>query len=188
MIAIPSALALQVGRLRDWLRIVRLRFAGATLGQGCQIGARVDVQRGAIAGRKGQISLGQRVRLDHGVILHAWGGNISLGDDVFLGPYTVVYGHGGVTIGNNTLIAMHCRIVSSNHTVPERGIMIRSQPDILLPTRIGSDVWLGAGVTVLGGVAVGDGCVVAAGAVVTEDLPPYAVAVGVPARVVRYRT
>ena len=51
------------------------------------------------------------------------------------------------------------------------------------PTRIGADVWLGAGVTVLGGVTIGDGCVVGAGAVVTRDLPPYAIAVGVPARV-----
>lgn len=66
-------------------------------------------------------------------------------------------------------------------------MLIRSCPDILLPTTIGSDVWLGAGVTVLGGVTIGDGCVVGANAVVTSDLPPYSVAMGVPARSEKYR-
>jgi acetyltransferase-like isoleucine patch superfamily enzyme len=60
-------------------------------------------------------------------------------------------------------------------------------PDILLPTKIGCNVWLGAGVTVLGGIEVGDYCVVGAGAVVTKSLPPYSVAYGVPAKVVGTR-
>lgn len=55
------------------------------------------------------------------------------------------------------------------------------------PVRIGNDVWLGVGVQVLSGVSIGDGAVVGAGSVVTRDVPPYAVAVGAPARVVRYR-
>jgi acetyltransferase-like isoleucine patch superfamily enzyme len=55
------------------------------------------------------------------------------------------------------------------------------------PVRIGPDVWLGTKVSVLRGVTIGHGCVVAANAVVNQDLPPYSVAVGVPARVVRDR-
>lgn len=54
-------------------------------------------------------------------------------------------------------------------------------------TIIGNDVFIGTNVTVLDGVTIGDGAVVGAGAVVTTDIPPYAVAVGVPARVVKYR-
>ncbi|MCP9915848.1 acyltransferase [Cyanobium sp. ATX 6F1] len=108
-------------------------------------------------------------------------------ENTFVGPYVVIYGHGGVQIGRNCLISMHSRVLSSNHTIPPIGVSIRSQPDVLQPTVIGDDVWLGAGVTVLGGVHIHTGAIVGAGAVVTHDLPAHAIAVGVPARVVRYR-
>ena len=54
-------------------------------------------------------------------------------------------------------------------------------------TVIGNDVWIGQNVTIKGGVTIGDGAVIGTGAVVTKDIPPYAIAVGVPARVIRYR-
>lgn len=52
---------------------------------------------------------------------------------------------------------------------------------------IGNDVWIGSNVIILGGLSIGDGAVVAAGAVVTKDIPPYAIVGGVPARIIRYR-
>ena len=54
-------------------------------------------------------------------------------------------------------------------------------------THIGSDVWIGTGVTIKSGVTIGDGCFIGAGAVVTHDIPPFSIAVGVPARVIKYR-
>ncbi len=171
-----------LARLFHSFRRFRLQLGGATIGGGSDIGPGVVIKRGP-----GPVTIGPDCSLEAGVLLAAYGGRIDIARWVYLGPYTVIYGHGGVTIGEGTLIAMHCRILSSNHTVAPLGTDIRSQPDVLLPTRIGRDVWLGAGVTVLGGVTIGDGCIVGAGAVVTKDLPPGAIAHGVPARVVDRR-
>ncbi|PYT92214.1 MAG: transferase [Acidobacteria bacterium] len=173
-----------IQRYRHWqlaLRGVRLDRS-CFVDRGVSLGSRPPVQS------PGKIEVGPECELGLGVELTPWGGRIRIGRRVFLGPYVVIYGHGGVEIGDSTLVSMHCCIVSSNHTVPDRGKIIRQQPDILLPTKIGRDVWLGAGVKVMGGVTIGDGCVVGAGAVVTHDLPPYAIAVGVPAKVIGQRS
>lgn len=53
--------------------------------------------------------------------------------------------------------------------------------------KIGNDVWIGAGANILNGVEIGDGCVIAAGAVVTKDIPPYSVVIGVPGKVIKKR-
>jgi acetyltransferase-like isoleucine patch superfamily enzyme len=160
---------------------------GVHLGSKCRLASGIELIPGTRSSKMGQITVGDLTQLERGVVLRAWGGSIILGTNLFVGEYTVIYGHGGVTVGDNTLIAMHSRILSSNHTIPGRDGLIRNHPDVLLPTTIGKDVWLGAGVTVLGGVTVGDGCVVAAGAVVTKDLPPYSISMGIPAKVVRFR-
>jgi len=174
--------------LRSRSRAAWLSLHGIRIGPGSHFGRNVRVTRGFRDGRNGSVRLGAGTDLQIGAVLDAWGGKIILGNRVFVGPYAVVYGQGGVEIGDRTLISMHCRILSSNHGLPAPGKPIRDEPDELLPTRIGCDVWLGAGLTVLGGVTIGDGCVVGAGAVVTESLPANSVAVGVPAKVVRHRT
>jgi acetyltransferase-like isoleucine patch superfamily enzyme len=99
----------------------------------------------------------------------------------------VIYGHGGVKIGEYTLVSMHCTILSSNHAIPAVGTLIRDVADELLPTKIGRDVWIGANAVILGGVTIGDGAVVAAGAVVTKDVEAGVVVAGVPAREIRKR-
>lgn len=168
---------------RAWIATL----TGAKLGDGVLIETDCEVALGPAPARRGTLILGPHTRIARGVLLHPYNGRIALGSHVYLGPFTTIYGHGGVEIGNDTLIAMHCRILSSNHEISPPGTAIRSRPDQLAPTRIGRDVWLGAGVTVLAGVTIGDGCVVGAGAVVTVDLPAHSVACGIPARVIRRR-
>lgn len=171
----------------QFIRRLAIRLRGVPASASWHLGRNLRCRRGWRNGHTGHVGAGEGLRLEDGVVLDAWGGGIRLGRYVFIGPYTVVYGHGGVIIGDACLIAMHCRILSSNHAVPPLGTDIRSQPDILRPTRIGRDVWLGAGVTVLGGVTIGDGCVVGAGAVVTRDLPAGAIAHGIPATIKGWR-
>lgn len=174
--------------LLKWWRKYALKSAGVSgLASPRLLGGHISGRRGVSFRGEGVIEIGAAAWIESGVNLHAFGGIISLGDDVFLGPHTVIYGHGGVEIGDSCIIAMHCRILSSNHAVPLVGTDIRSQPDSLKPTKIGRDVWLGAGVTVLGGVSIGDGCVVGAGSVVTKDLPAGAISYGIPAQIHSWR-
>lgn len=172
--------------IQRW-RLARLRRTGVELTAPRWLARPLDARRDFANKRPGTIRFGPGAWLEHGVVLHAYGGAIHAGRDVFIGPHSVVYGHGGVEIGDACLIASHCRILSSNHTLAPFGTDIRTLPDLLQPTRLGRDVWLGAGVTVLGGVTIGDGCVIGAGSVVTRDLPAGAICWGSPAEVRRFR-
>jgi acetyltransferase-like isoleucine patch superfamily enzyme len=169
------------------IRIGLFKLFGVTIKKNVIIKPGVVISKGFLNGSKGGVTVNENCELSRGVILKAFGGQIVIGTNTFLGEYVVVYGHGGVEIGDNTLIAMHTCIVSSNHEVPPKNITIRSKPDILMPVKIGRDVWIGAGCKILGGVTIGDGCVIGAGAVVTKSLPPYAIAMGLPAKITGYR-
>ena len=136
---------------------------------------------------RGRIVLGDCTWIERGAVLWAFDGSIALHPNVYLGPYVTIYGHGGVEIGDGTLVSMKATILSSNHGVPPMGSLIRDQPDELLPTRVGRDVWVGANAVILGGVAIGDGAVIAAGSVVNRDVESGAIVAGVPARVVKRR-
>lgn len=169
------------------LRAALLRLRGVTLPAPRLVGRSVSLRWHTDPDRRGTLSFGGNVTLERGVVIDTCGGDVRVGRDVHLGPYTVIYAHGGVEIGDDTLVAMHCCIVAGNHTVPPAGVPIRSMPDVPAGVRIGRDVWLGARVCVLAGVEIGDGCVVGAGSIVTTSLPPGAIAHGVPARVVGFR-
>lgn len=137
--------------------------------------------------RKGTITLGNNVRICQGAILATFGGEIRIGDNVYIGPYCVLYGHGGLTIGADTLVAAHSVIIPANHVFEDSERPIRQQGETRQGIQIGKDCWLGTGVKVLDGVNIGDGSVIAAGAVVTRPIPNYVVAAGVPARIVKNR-
>lgn len=172
-----------IQRYRRW----KLARRGLLLDRSCHIGRCISLGPDDAAAINGAIEIGPKCELNQGVELNPWGGSIRIARRVWLGPYVVIYGHGGVEIGESTLVSMHCAILSSNHAIPAMGTLIRDVPDELLPTKIGRDVWIGANAVILGGVTVGDGAIVAAGAVVTKDVEAGAVVAGVPARLVRKR-
>lgn len=153
----------------------------------CYIGPGVSLGPDHTIAMQGRVEVADSCELNQGVELNPFGGSIRLARRVWLGPYVVIYGQGGVEIGEQTLVSMHCTILSSNHGVPPLGKLIRETADELLPTKIGRDVWIGANAVILGGVTIGEGAVVAAGAVVNRDVEPGAVVAGVPARAIRAR-
>ena len=114
--------------------------------------------------------------------------NIRIGEHCHINHLTCVQAdaESTITIGDNLRMGPGTAIFSSNHGI-RRGALIREQPMVQKNVTIGNDVWLGANVVVTAGVTIGDGAVVAAGAVVTKDIPPYSIAGGVPARVLRQR-
>ena len=78
-------------------------------------------------------------------------------------------------------------VFSENHVTEVRTTPIRQQGETRAEVLIGDDVWIGAGVTVLAGVTIGLGAVVAAGAVVAQDVLPFSIVGGVPARTIKMR-
>lgn len=110
-----------------------------------------------------------------------FGRNIRFGERVFLNSGCRFQDQGGIDIGDDALIGHNAVITTLNHDLdPARRADMHPAP-----VRIGRGVWLGANVTVLPGVTVGDGAVIGAGSVVTKDVAPNTVVVGVPARHIR---
>jgi acetyltransferase-like isoleucine patch superfamily enzyme len=112
---------------------------------------------------------------------------VTIGAKSVIGGGTVINSYLDVSIGEGALFADDVHITDFDHRTDRLDLPIKDQGIVTSPVRIGPDVWLGRGVTVLRGVDIGQGSVIGAHAVVTRDIPPYSVAVGAPARVVRSR-
>jgi len=186
-----------IGKMLNLARVARRRLAlawrGGRIGRRCSIAPGVRLE----CGRGRPIVLGDGVRLQRGVVLStASGGRIILEDRVYIGEYGAVLSAAEICIARDTIIAPHARIVDFDRrpgAPPPDALAVQSairNPQSAIeadPIRIGCDVWFGAGVTVRRGVQVGDQAVLGAGAVADRDIPDRGVAVGVPARVVRFR-
>lgn len=160
------------------------------------------------------IHFGRGVTLERGVIMDGlMRRGITLGDHVMIGPYSVLAGaplsnigegivmgansavnaysfigsSGPITIGKNVIMGQHVCFHPENHNFSQLDIPIKVQGTTRSGIVIEDDVWVGSNVTFLDGVHVGQGSVIGAGAVVRGTIPPFSIAVGVPARVVRSR-
>ena len=135
----------------------------------------------------GRVTIGKYCELRSGSKLLTYGGNITIGDYCSVNPYTVLYGQGNLTIGNNVRIAAQCIIIPSNHNYSDPDILIREQGLTNLGIIIEDDVWIGCGVRILDGVTIAKGCVIGAGSVVTKSTIPYGIYAGVPAKLIKSR-
>ena len=127
--------------------------------------------------------VGENVNIEpHAYFNHA----LSIGDNSGIGSYSELYGE--IQIGNDVMMGTHCIIYSRNHDFSRTDIPMWKQGfSAVKPVIIGDDVWIGGRVTILPGVHVGNGVVIGAGAVVTKDVPDYAVVGGNPAKVLKSR-
>lgn len=134
---------------------------------------------------------GHHVRILHDVQIRK---TVSIGDYSYVEPYTTII---SASIGKYCSIGKCCQIGPWEHplnymtTSPQVLRVILQRPDLYqdLPEKaeIGNDVWIGSNAIVMGGVKVGNGAVIGAGAIVTKDVPSYAIVVGNPAKIIRYR-
>jgi acetyltransferase-like isoleucine patch superfamily enzyme len=118
-----------------------------------------------------------------------WGnGHIEIGDNCSIGQGTVIFAscEGGVFIGNNTHIAAQCYIIDMDHGI-RANMIISNQKNTCEKITICDDVWIAAGAKILKGSVLHDHVVVGANAVVKRELPENSIAVGVPAKVIKYR-
>jgi acetyltransferase-like isoleucine patch superfamily enzyme len=187
------------------LRGVAYKPLLASLGRGSALG------RGIVVRNPGRISIGERVLIDERCILDARGhadglrlddgvlvsretmmqckdGPIHVKGRVNFGVRCLVTSIGGVEIGEETLLAAGATVGGGRYHLESRDQSIASQGSYSRgPVVIGPQAWLGAHAIVLDGVRIGRGAVVAAGAVVTEDVPDFAIVGGIPARVLKIR-
>jgi acetyltransferase-like isoleucine patch superfamily enzyme len=110
--------------------------------------------------------------------------HVSIGDRCSFSAFVVLDAHDRITVGNDCMFALRVTVSTATHDYAGTPMNSRT---LTKPVVIGNDVWLGVGATVLPGITIGDGAVIGAHALVTKDVPPRAIVVGVPARVLKYR-
>ncbi len=155
-----------------------------------RLGERVFVGEGAffdVGGGGESIEIGSDSHVSRYVSIRTQYGRVVVGSRVNIGAGSFLYGYGDIEIGDDCLLANQVEVVTGGHEHGRRDLAMRFQGRRPTRTVIGRDCWLGTHAVVLGGVSLGEGSIVGAGAVVTGDIPPYSIAVGVPARVIGTR-
>lgn len=178
-----------INYLINKLRILKLRTIwfllrkNIKLGENCLIkkGVKIDTYCG------GKIEIGDNCKIHEGAMLLTYGGDIKIGHDCSINPYCILYGHGGLTIGNHVSIATHTIIIPANHNFDNTKELITNQGITQKGIHIEDNIWLGANVKILDGVIIKTGCVVGAGSVVTKNTENNGIYAGVPAKLIKKR-
>ncbi len=163
-------------------RIATLNREGHDIDTGAIFGPRLEVH--AAPDSLITIERGVEILHDSWIITHE-GNRLTLRENVFISQHCTISGN--VEIGKNTLLGGFISVIDANHNFDRSDLPIRDQGGSNAPVVIGEDVWIGASSVILGGVTIGDHSIIGANSTVTGDIPPWSVAVGSPARVVKIR-
>jgi acetyltransferase-like isoleucine patch superfamily enzyme len=156
-----------------------------------RLGDNVMIDDNCLLDAKGEgnegIRIGSGVFLGRNSILSCKNGDIALGDRANIGFNCEVFSASRVVLGADTLLAAYCYVVGGDHDFSDASKAVLAQGRSSAGVSIGEGVWMGAGAKVLDGVVIGDHAIVGAQAVVREPVPAYAIAVGIPAKVIGMR-
>ena len=162
----------------------KIRIKGsATIEDGCFINA---LSKGGIT-IGNNFSLGRNSIIECTGVIRELGEELVIGENVGIAANAFIAMRGKVEIGDNTIFGPNVSIHAENHNFNDLETPIRLQGATRKGVKIGKDCWIGSKVTILDGVTIGDHVIVAAGAVVTKDVPDYAIVGGVPAKVIKTR-
>ena len=140
-------------------------------------------------GKDSQINIGNWVTICDRVYIDTESDDstINIGNGVYVGTGTTLFGHRGLDIGDNTLLAQNISLTPYSHIFEDPDKKIIDQGGHTRKVTIGRDVYIGMNSTILYSADIGEGSVVGSATVVVKPLPPYSVAVGNPARIIRKR-
>lgn len=164
-------------------------FSEISLGKNVFIDKNVYLHSGKPKG----IRTGDGSRILDSARLHIWNfksipnSGIEIGKNSSIGPFCFIHGHGGVKIGDYVMLAPRVIIDPGEHFRDKLDVPMLNQGGRFDGVTIGDDVWLGAGAIVLNGAHIGKGSIIGAGSIVNKSIPPYVVAVGCPAKVIKKR-
>ncbi len=155
----------------------------ATIGEYCKIDALS--KDGIKVGNN--FSIGRNSIIECTGVIRELGEGLEIGDNVGIAANAFIAVRGKVKIGSNTIFGPGVSIHAENHNYEDLEVPIRLQGATRKGIEIGEDCWIGSKVIILDGVHIGNKAIIAAGAVVTKDVPNYAIVGGVPAKLIKMR-
>lgn len=133
-----------------------------------------------------KIILEENAKLHKNIVIQG-SGKLVLGKNSYISPFSIIGVNESINIGKNVMIATGVSIRDTDHTFNDMSVPMINQGITTKEVIIGDDVWIGHGVVITKGITIGNGSIIGANAVVTKDVPDFAIVAGVPAKVIRHR-
>ena len=176
-----SYFILKLRSFKSRIRVAHFKLLGISIGKGCYIDTGVIIS--------GNVSIGDGCSISsNSYIGTALGGRVEIGNRCHIGKMNQIGSSGSkVIIADDCIFAPFVSITDGIHAFKDKSLIIKNSPVLTSSIEIGANVWLGSEVMVMQGVEIGSGAVIGAKALVKNNIPANAVAVGIPAKVIYYR-